>query len=216
VFCWERKSWTSALVVDLLQQKGLGCWKVLKKRCKQKGKLFPQLTNSMVLAKWKSMHLVLNMFIFTRTLVTYARTIFKPRCCLNFQSMRTQAEFTDIAHNMFGQIKMEIPWYNSRHTLISRKKGWQTKNYKWPICCCAWLLGSTNSASLQTPLILCFKSAVNSCMGIARPVWTARTYNSRPRSPWKALSNWAVQQALERGCKLRSAWTTLHKVSLWN
>jgi len=25
------------------------------------------------------MHLVLNMFIFTRTLVTYARTIFKPR-----------------------------------------------------------------------------------------------------------------------------------------
>jgi len=37
--------------------------------------------------------------------------------------MRTQAEFTDIAHNMFGQIKMEIPWYNSRHTLISRKRG---------------------------------------------------------------------------------------------
>jgi hypothetical protein len=71
---------------------------------------------------------------------------------------------------------------------------------------------STNSASLQTPLILCFKSAVNSCMGIARPVWTAHTYNSsRPCSPWKALSNWAVQQALERGCKLRSDWTTLRK-----
>jgi len=51
------------------------------------------------------------MFIFTRTLVTYARTIFKPRCCLNFQSIRTQAESTYIAHNMFGQIKMEIPWY---------------------------------------------------------------------------------------------------------
>ena len=45
-------------------------------------------------------------------------------------------------------------------------------------------------------------------------VWTARTYYSRPRSPWKALSNWAVQQALERGCKLRSAWTTLRKMSL--
>jgi hypothetical protein len=28
------------------------------------------------------MHLVLNMFIFTRTLVTYATTMFKPRCCL--------------------------------------------------------------------------------------------------------------------------------------
>ena len=41
----------------------------------------------------------------------------------NFQSMRTQAESTDIAHNMFGQIKMEIPWNNSRHTLISRKRG---------------------------------------------------------------------------------------------
>jgi len=68
------------------------------------------------------MHRVLNMFIFTRTLVTYARTIFKPRCCLNFQSMRTQAESTYIAHNMFGQIKMKIPWYNSRHTLILEKE----------------------------------------------------------------------------------------------
>ena len=73
------------LVVDLLQQKGLGCWRVLEKRCKQKGEVFPQLTNSMVLANLKSIHLVLNMFIFTRTLVTYARTIFKPRCCLNFK-----------------------------------------------------------------------------------------------------------------------------------
>ena len=62
------------------------------------------------------------MLIFTRTLVTYARTIFMPRCCLNFQSMRTQAESTYIAHNMFKQIKMEIPWYINRHTLISRKR----------------------------------------------------------------------------------------------
>jgi hypothetical protein len=37
--------------------------------------------------------------------------------------MHTQAESTDIAHNMFGQIKTEIPWYNSRHTLIPRKRG---------------------------------------------------------------------------------------------
>jgi len=56
------------------------------------------------------------MFIFTRTLVIYARTIFKPRCCLDFQSMRTQAESTYIAHNMFGQIKMEI-----RGTLIGKR-----------------------------------------------------------------------------------------------
>ena len=80
----------------------------------------PQHSNSMVLAKKKCMHLVLNMFIFTRTLVTYARTVFKPRCCLNFESMYTQVEFTDNAHNMFGQIKMKIQWYNSRHTLIPR------------------------------------------------------------------------------------------------
>jgi hypothetical protein len=58
------------------------------------------------------------MFIFTMTLVTYARTIFMPRCCLNFQSMHTQAESTYIAHNMFGQIKMEIP---------NNKQGFQKK-----------------------------------------------------------------------------------------
>jgi len=115
------------LVVDLLQQKGLGCWKVLKKRCKQEGKVFPQLTKSMVLAKRKSVHLVLNMFIFTRTLVTDARAIFKPRCCLHFQSMRTQAESTYIAHNMFWQIMMEIPWYINRHALISRKRDGKPK-----------------------------------------------------------------------------------------
>ena len=28
---------------------------------------------------------------------------------------------------MFGQIKMEIPWYNSRHTLISRKRDGKPK-----------------------------------------------------------------------------------------
>jgi len=39
--------------------------------------MFLQLTNPMVLAKQKSMHLVLKMVIFTRTLVTYARTNFK-------------------------------------------------------------------------------------------------------------------------------------------
>ena len=68
------------------------------------------------------MHLVLKMLIFTRTLVTYTRTTFMPRCCLNFQSMRTQAESTYIAHNMFGEIKMEILWYINLHTLISRKR----------------------------------------------------------------------------------------------
>ena len=46
-----RKEIMNKMVVDLLQQKGLGCWKSPQKRCKQKGKMFPQLTNSMVLAK---------------------------------------------------------------------------------------------------------------------------------------------------------------------
>ena len=72
-----RKEIMNKLVVDLLQQNGLGCWNVLKKSV-NRGKMFPQLTNSMVLAILKSMHLVLNMFIFTRTLVTYARTIEPP------------------------------------------------------------------------------------------------------------------------------------------
>jgi hypothetical protein len=40
---------------------------------------------------------------------TYARTTFKSRCCLNFQSMRTQAESTDITHNIFRQIRILIP-----------------------------------------------------------------------------------------------------------
>ena len=76
----------------------------------------------MVLAKYKGMHLVLNMFIFDQYWsLTYTRTIFTPRCCLSFQSMRTRVESTYFAYNMFGQIKAEILWYNSRHTLISRK-----------------------------------------------------------------------------------------------
>ena len=121
--------------------------------------------------------------------------------------MCPQAESTYIAHNTFWQIKMKIPWYNSRHTLISRIRDGKLRMIVASLLLC--VLGSTNSASLQTPLILCYKSAVNSCMGIVLPVWTASTYNSHPHSPWKSLSNWAVQQALERGCKLRSAWTTL-------
>jgi len=154
------------------------------------------------------------MFIFTRILVTYARTIFKPRCCLNFRGMRTQAEFTYIAHNMFGQIKMEIPWYIIRHTLIIfRKRDGKSKWYAADLLLCE--LGSTNSASLQTPLILCFSQICSKLLhGNSMPSLNSSYINSHPRSLWKALSNWAVQQALERGCKLSSAWTTLRKVSL--
>jgi hypothetical protein len=152
-------------------------------------------------------HLVLDMFIFMRSLVTHARTIFKPRCCLHCQSMRMQAESTDIARNMFGQIKIEIP-----RTIVGIRslleKGIANHEKLFSLLLCVWVF--TNSA----PLILCFRSTVNSCMGITRPVWTARTYDSHPHSPWKALGNLADQQALERGCKLRSAWTTFRKMTL--
>jgi len=64
------------------------------------------------------MHLVLNMFIFTRTLVTYIRKNHLQATLLpQLQSMRTQAESTYIAHNMLGQIKMKMKRYNSRYTL---------------------------------------------------------------------------------------------------
>jgi len=49
VFCWERKSWTSWLLT-CRSKKG---WAAVKssKRCIQEGNMFPQLTNSMILAK---------------------------------------------------------------------------------------------------------------------------------------------------------------------
>ena len=56
------------------------------------------------------MHLVLNMFIFTRSghiRENHLQTTLLPQ----FQSMRTQVESTYTVHNMFGQIKMKIPWF---------------------------------------------------------------------------------------------------------
>jgi len=79
------------------------------------------------MVKQKSMYLVLSMFIFTRTLVTYARTTFKPRCCLNKCFKVCKREFTDIAHCMFGQMKMKIPWYSSWLTLINRRRDGKTR-----------------------------------------------------------------------------------------
>ena len=109
------------------------------------------------------MQLVLNMFTFSRTLITYARPIFKPRCCLNLKSMRPQAKSTYIAHNMFGQIKIKIPKYNSWHTLISRKRDGKPRLISGQFVVVR--VGRVHHlVSLQTPLILCFKSTVNSCM----------------------------------------------------
>ena len=141
------------------------------------------------------MHVVLNMLIFTRTLVTFARTTFKPRWCLNFQSVCARKRSLLTLH-ITCLDRSRWKYYGTVVNILSfLEMGWQTKNDKWPVCCCACCpKGSTNSASLQTPLTLSFKSAVNSCMGIARPVWTACTYESHPRSPSRLLSDWAVQQ----------------------
>jgi len=119
VFCWERKLWAvgywpvAAEGGEMLKSPQIRC----KQKGKQKGEVFPQLTNPMVSAEYKSVHLVFYMFM-----VTYTRTSFKPRCCLNFQSMRTQAKSADIAHTMLGQIKVQIPWYNNQHKLVTRKR----------------------------------------------------------------------------------------------
>ena len=152
------------------------------------------------------------MFIYTRTLVTYARTIFKPRCCLNFQRCARKRNLRILRITCLDRSRWRYRVILIDIRSFLEKGVANQERYVASLLLC--MLGSTNSASLQAPLILCFKSAVNSCLGIACPVWTARTHNSHPRSPWKALSNLAVQQALERGCKLRSAWTTLRKVSL--
>jgi len=95
------------------------------------------------------------MFIFTWALVAYTRKAFKPRCCLHFQSMCMQAKPTDIVHYTFGQIKIMVPWHichiysglvpsnqaaeYSAVCTYKLKKGWQTKNDTWPICCYAIL-----------------------------------------------------------------------------
>jgi hypothetical protein len=66
LFCWERKSWTSWLLT--LQQKGLGCWKVIKKRWKEKGESFLSWQPK---GLGKTKEHVQDMFIFTRTLIGY-------------------------------------------------------------------------------------------------------------------------------------------------
>jgi len=103
LFSWERKSWTSWLLT-CCSKKGWAAEKSTKKGVNRKEKCF---LSSQTRWSWRIKRACTSfltccsgLFIFTRTSVTYARTIFMPRCCLNFQSMRTQAESTNIAHNM--------------------------------------------------------------------------------------------------------------------
>ena len=62
------------------------------------------------------MYLILD-FV-TKALVTNLGTAFRLRCCLHSQSMCTQTEPTNVTQNMFGRIKMKIPW----HIYFSLKK----------------------------------------------------------------------------------------------
>ena len=199
------------LVVDLLQQKRWGCWKVLKKNVDRKQKCF---LSSQTRWSWQNKRACTSFWTCLSSPGHWSHTQEPSSSHAAASTFKACARKQNLlmAHNMLGQIKIEIPWYINRHTLIYRKRDGKPRMIGGQFVVVR--VGSTNSASLQTPLILCLKSAVNSCMVIACPVWTARTYNSHPCSPWKALSNWAVQQALERGCKLKSAWTTLRKMSL--
>ena len=158
----------------------------------------------------------MNVFIFTRTLVTYAKTIFMPRCCLNFHSMRTQAESTYIAHNAFGQIKMEMPWYIIRHTLISRKRDGKTRmriGGQFVVVRVGVHKLSVSPNTSHPMLQICSKLLHGNSMPSLNSSYIQLTPTQSLKSA-QQLSCPAVQQALERGCKLRSAWTTLRKVSL--
>jgi len=166
----------------------------------------------MFLAEYKIMHLVLEIFISTREPVTYARSTFKPRCCLNFQSMRTQVEPNDVVHNMLEQIKIEIPWYKSRHTVNNRKRDSKT-----------WItVGQLVVVRVRIQQLSVFPNTSHPVLQVCSKLLHG---NSTPSLDswykwltltqyWEALSNWAVQQALEQGCKLRLAWTTFHKVTV--
>jgi hypothetical protein len=80
--------------------------------------MFPQLTNSMVLLGKIEGHAPLSENAHLHQDISHLRENHLQATLLP-QSLRTQAESTYIAHNMFGQIKMKIPWYNNRHTLNS-------------------------------------------------------------------------------------------------
>ena len=167
------------LVVDLLQQKGLGCWKVLKKGCFQKGECFFSSQT-----RWScQIKRACASFWTCSSLPGHWSHTRETSSSLNFQSMRTQAESTYIAHNMFGQVKMKLPWYNSRHTLIPWKRGGKPRMTSGQFVVVR--VGVHQLSVSPNTSLLCFKSAVNSCMVIACPVWTVRTYNHTHADPEK-------------------------------
>ena len=121
------------------------------------------------------MHLLL-VIVFTRALVTCneklhsshaAASTFK--VCARKQNLLT---LRIACHKQFGQIKMKILWYSSRHTLIYRKKDGKPRMISGQFV--AVRVGSTNSSSLHTPLILCFKSAIRDDVH-THPRWHSNT-----------------------------------------
>ena len=68
------------------------------------------------------MHLVLNMHVHLHQDIGHIRKNHLHATLLPQLSKYAQAESTYIAHNMFGQINIEKPWYINQHTLTSRKR----------------------------------------------------------------------------------------------
>jgi hypothetical protein len=105
VFCWEGKLWTSCLLT-CCSRKGWAAEKSSKTEVFWQNKEHAPRSELVLLHQGTGY-----------TCKNHLQATLLPQ----LQKMRTQPESTYIAHNMFGQIKMEIPWYDSRHTLISRK-----------------------------------------------------------------------------------------------
>jgi hypothetical protein len=104
MFCWGKKHVNSWLDVAKVRTAKISS----KQGASKKGCSFLGSQNNDLGGK-NGVHLVLGMIISARMLVRNARAALKPHCCLHSQNVRTQAEPTDIAHNMSGQIKMKVP-----------------------------------------------------------------------------------------------------------
>ena len=133
-----RKEIMNKLVVDLLQQKGLGCWKVLKKRCKQKGeeKCF---LSSQTRWSWQIKRACTSFWTCSSSPGHWSHTQ-EPSSC------HAAASTFKVCARKRNLLILRITWldrsrWRYRGTLIGIRtfleKGWQTKNNRWPVCCCA-------------------------------------------------------------------------------
>ena len=144
------------------------------------------------------MHVVLNMLIFTRTLVTFARTTFKPRWCLNFQSVCARKRSLLTLH-ITCLDRSRWKYYGTVVNILSfLEMGWQTKNDKWPVCCCAcWVHQLLVSPYTSHPMLQIRSKLLhgNSTSSLnSSYIWLASTLSLKST---QQLSS----QPLEQGCK---------------